>query len=115
MSLRQGTMNVAEYTAKFEELCKFSMIYQRNLDEQWKCVKYVGGLHAKILVSAGPMEIHDYAALVNKCCLMEDCNHKLDVARSKAYKKKLAPQGQKFKPQPPKKSFKGGGFKGMQT
>ena len=33
MSLRQETMNIAEYTAKFEELSKFSMIYQRNLDE----------------------------------------------------------------------------------
>ena len=34
MNLCQRTMNVVEYTAKFEELCKFSMIYQRNLDEQ---------------------------------------------------------------------------------
>ena len=27
MNLRQGTMNVAEYTVKFEELCKLSTIY----------------------------------------------------------------------------------------
>ena len=93
MSLRQGTMNVAEYTAKFEEQCKFSTIYQRNPDEQWKCVKFEGGLREEILASIGPMEIRDYAALVNKCRLVEDCNHKLAVARSEAYKKKLAPQG----------------------
>ena len=66
MSLRQGTMNVAEYIAKFEELHKFSTTYQRNPDEQWKCVKYEGRLCEEILVSIRPMEIRDYAALVNK-------------------------------------------------
>ena len=30
------------------------------------------------------------------------------------YKKKLAPQGQKLKQQPPKKLFQGAGFKGKQ-
>ena len=91
-------MNVVEHTANFEELCKFSAIYQRNPDEQWKCVKYEGGLREEILASIGPMEIHDYAALVNKCHLVEDCNRKLAMTRSKAYKKKLVLQGQKFKP-----------------
>ena len=33
MNLRQGTLNVVEYTTKFEELYKFSTIYQRDLDE----------------------------------------------------------------------------------
>ena len=97
MSLHKGFMNVAEYTAKFEELCKFSMIYQGNPDERWKCVKFEGGLCQEILASVGPMEIRDYAALLNKCCLVKDCNCKLFVARSEDYKK-LEPQGQKFKP-----------------
>ena len=61
------------------------------------CVKYEGGLCEEILASVGPMEIRGYAALVNKCRLVEDCNRKLAVARFEAYKKKLAPQGQKFK------------------
>ena len=60
------------------------------------------------------MEIRDYAALVNKCCLVEDYNRKLAVARLEAYKKKLAPQGHKFKQQPLKKQFQGEGFKGKQ-
>ena len=107
-------MNVAEYTAKFEELCKFSTIYQGNRDERWKCVKFEGGLREEILAFVGPMEICDYAALVNKCRLVEDCNRKLSMARSEAYKKKLALQGQKFKSQPPKKPFQGGGFNGKQ-
>ena len=105
MGLRQGTMNVAKYIAMFKELCKFSTIYQGNPDERWKCVKFEGGLCEEILASVGPMEIRDYTALVNKGYLVEDCNRKLAVARFEAYKKKLAPQGQKFKPQPSKKSF----------
>ena len=36
MSLYQGTMNVVEYIVKFDELCRFSTIYQRNPKEQWK-------------------------------------------------------------------------------
>ena len=105
ISLRQGTMSVAEYTAKFEELCKFSTIYQGNPDEHWKCVKFECGLRKEILASVGPIEIRDYAALVNKCRLVVDWNRKLSMSRSEAYKKKLAPQGQKFKPQPLRKPF----------
>ena len=43
------------------------------------------------------MEIRDYATLVNKCRLVEDYNCELAMAKSEAYKKKLAPQKQKFK------------------
>ena len=44
MHLRQGNSSISEYIAKFEELCKFSTIYQRNPDEVWKCVKFEDGL-----------------------------------------------------------------------
>ena len=33
MRLMQGSKSVAEYTAKLEELCKFSTIYRRNPNE----------------------------------------------------------------------------------
>ena len=33
MQLRQGNSGISEYIAKFEELCKFSTIYQQNPDE----------------------------------------------------------------------------------
>ena len=93
MSLLQGTMNVVEYTTKFKEIAMQVLDnLSREPDERWKCVKFEGGLCEEILESVGPMEIRDYAALVNKCCLVEDCNRKLSVARSKAYKK-LALQG----------------------
>ena len=66
MKLQQGSMSVSEYIAKFEELCKFFTIYQRNPNENWKCVKFERGLKADILASVGPMEIRDFAALENK-------------------------------------------------
>ena len=67
MHLRQGNSSISEYIAKFEELCKFSTIYQRNPDEVWKCVKFEGGLREDILIVIGPMEIKDFPALANKC------------------------------------------------
>ena len=62
---------MSEYIAKFEELCKFSTIYQRNPDEVWKCVKFKDGLKEHILGIVGLMEIRDFATLVNKCRLVE--------------------------------------------
>ena len=59
-------------------------------------MKFEGGLLATI----GPMEIRDFATLVNKCRLVEDCNKKLTIARSTGsnFKRGLAPQGPRFKP-----------------
>ncbi|MED6127051.1 hypothetical protein PIB30_084391 [Stylosanthes scabra] len=39
-------MTVAEYTRKYEDLCRFSRMGQGNLAEfeEWKCIKYEGGL-----------------------------------------------------------------------
>ena len=91
MRLQQGNMSAAEYTAKFEELCKFSIIYQRNPHEGWKCVKFERGLGEDILPLVGSMETKEYTALVNKSGLVEECNKKLVATRSKAYKKKLEP------------------------
>ena len=74
LQLRQRGNSMSEYIAKFEELCKFSTIYQRNPDEVWKCVKFKGGLKEDILVVMGPMDIRDFATLVNKCRLVEEYN-----------------------------------------
>ena len=65
---------MSEYIAKFEELCKFSTIYQQNPNEVWKCVMFKGGLKEDILVVMGPMDIRDFATLVNKCRLVEEHN-----------------------------------------
>ena len=93
MQLRQGGKSIAEYTAKFEELCKFSTIYQGNPNERWKCMKYKGSLREDILVSVASLEIRNFAALVNKCCVEEDCTKRLASERSEVYKKKYVSQG----------------------
>ncbi|XP_016191903.1 uncharacterized protein LOC107632758 [Arachis ipaensis] len=46
MQMKQGSMNMAEYTTKFEELCRFSKVCQGAPEgyEEWKYIKYEGGL-----------------------------------------------------------------------
>ena len=89
---------MSRYITKFEELCKFSTIYQHNLNEAWKCVKFKGGLREDILATVESMEIRDYAALVNKCRLVEKYNKKLVDAKSTRgdFKKGLSPYGLKL-------------------
>ena len=115
MQLCQGSSSMSEYIAKFEELCKFSTIYQRNPDEAWKCVKFEGGLRENILAAVGPMEIRDFPTLVNKCRLVEDYNRKLEIAQSNAYGKRLAPENQELEyASPLKKQFRLGEYEGKQ-
>ena len=104
LQLRQGSKSVSEYIAKFEELCKFSTIYQRNPDEAWKCVKFEGDLREDILAVVGPMEIRDFTTLVDKCRLIEEYNKKFADTKSDTTKKRMAPKSQEFEHiLPPKK------------
>lgn len=75
-------MSVPEYTTKFKEQCKFSTIYQHNLDEGWNCIKFEGDLQEDILAWVGLMEIKDNATLVTKSRLLEECNKKLSTAKA---------------------------------
>ena len=106
MKLQQGSINVSEYTAKFEEFCMFSIIYQHKPNEAWKCVKFEGSLKVDVLTVVKPMEIRNYAILVNKCRLVEEYNKKLRIAKSDADRKRLASKSQEFEhTPPPKKQF----------
>ena len=98
--LQRGSMSVLEYTTKFEELCKFSTIYQHDLDEGWKYIKFEGSLREDILASVRLMEIEDYAALANKSRL--ESNKKLATAKAirDIAKKRLAFQDQGFEDAP---------------
>ena len=80
MQLKQGQMTVAEYTSKFEELCRFSRICQGAPEDfaEWKCIKYEGGLRSDILSFVAPMEIRVFSELVNKSRVAEDCVRKAD-------------------------------------
>ena len=106
---------MSEYVAKFEELCKFFTIYQRNPDKVWKCVKFEGSLREDILAAVGPMEIRDFASLVNKCRLVEEDNKKLTDTKSDTTNKRMAPKSQGFEHTlPPKKLSQFNGQKGKQ-
>ena len=60
-------MTIAEYTSKFEELCRFSRISQDTLEsyEGWKCVKYQVGLREDIMCIVAPLEIRRFSELVD--------------------------------------------------
>nr|XP_025652087.1 uncharacterized protein LOC112748095 [Arachis hypogaea] len=93
LQLKQDRMSIAEYTERFERLCKFSAMYKANPDEKWKCMKYQGGLRAEILPAIAPLEIREFSSLVSKCQVIEECTKKLASERSKAFKKRQLNQG----------------------
>ncbi|KAL4300577.1 hypothetical protein AHAS_Ahas17G0214800 [Arachis hypogaea] len=68
LQLKQGSMIVTEYTNKFEELCRFLKVYQGAPDdyEEWKCIKYEGGLRDYIMSTMLPIKIRSFSELVNK-------------------------------------------------
>ncbi|XP_057719529.1 uncharacterized protein LOC130933953 [Arachis stenosperma] len=74
MQLKQGSMSVAEYTNKFEELCRFSRVCQGDLEtyESWRCIKYQSGLKDSIMTVVAPMEICVFSDLVNKARVVEE-------------------------------------------
>ncbi|XP_016178204.1 uncharacterized protein LOC107620582 [Arachis ipaensis] len=67
-------MSVADYTSKFEELCRFSGVCPGAPEayESWKCIKYQRGLKDKIMTTVAPMEIRIFSDLVNKARVVEE-------------------------------------------
>ncbi|XP_015940145.1 uncharacterized protein LOC107465688 [Arachis duranensis] len=84
MQLKKGNTTVAEYARKFDDLCRFSKIYLGNpVDfEEWKCLKFEGGLREDLMSSVVPLEIRNFAELVNKCKLVEECAKKLIASKA---------------------------------
>ncbi|XP_052114340.1 uncharacterized protein LOC110278673 [Arachis duranensis] len=84
MQLKQGNTTVAEYARKFDDLCRFSKICQGNPAdfEQWKCLKLEGGLREDLMSSIVPLEIQNFAELVNKCKLVEECAKKIIASKA---------------------------------
>ncbi|XP_057719822.1 uncharacterized protein LOC130934253 [Arachis stenosperma] len=106
LQLKQGDMTIAEYARKFDDLCCFSKICQGNPAdfEEWKCLKFEGGLREELMNSVVPLEIRNFAELVNKSKLVEECSKKLAIARAsrredlqRDFVQNLAPQGRNFK------------------
>lgn len=69
--LVQGNSSIAYYTAKFEELAKYSPHLRYATDEEWKVTQYEWGLRPEIRCNVGQLGITDYATLVEKCQIVE--------------------------------------------
>ncbi|KAL4306740.1 hypothetical protein AHAS_Ahas16G0208500 [Arachis hypogaea] len=99
-------MFVAEYTSKFEELCRFSRVCQGAPEsyEGWKCEKYQVWLRKDIMRIVAPFEIKRFSELVNEARFIEDCIEKMTLTgdtrggtSSRGRGKYFPPRGQIFK------------------
>ncbi|KAL4315549.1 hypothetical protein AHAS_Ahas15G0196200 [Arachis hypogaea] len=103
-------MSVADYTNKFEELCRFSRVCQGALKtyESWKCIKYQRGLKDSIMTVVAPMEIRVFSDLVNKARVVEE--YAKTVAASKNTYGGSSSRGRGMYFHPRGQSFKRGGY-----
>ncbi|XP_025661796.1 uncharacterized protein [Arachis hypogaea] len=106
MHLKQGSLSMADYTSKFEELCRFSRVCQGALEtyKSWKCIKYQRGLKDSIMTDVAPMEIRVFSDLVNKARVVEEYAKTVAASKdthggssSRGHGKYFQPRGQSFK------------------
>ncbi|XP_050890459.1 uncharacterized protein LOC127095870 [Lathyrus oleraceus] len=67
LQLKQGSMTVADYAVKFEELVRFCPHYNGLEAEGSKCVKFESVLCIEIKQFISYQEIRRFSVLVNKC------------------------------------------------
>ena len=75
LELKQGSMSVVEYAAKFVELAKFYPHYAEADAEFSKCIKFENGLSPKINKTVGYQEIHVFTDLVDSYRIYEEDNN----------------------------------------
>ncbi|KAL4381236.1 hypothetical protein AHAS_Ahas04G0113300 [Arachis hypogaea] len=106
MQLKQGSLSVADYTSKFEELCRFFKVCLGALEtyESWICIKYQRGLKDNIMTSVAPIEIRTFFDLVNKAIVVEEYVKTVALSKethggntSKGRGKYFLPRGQSLK------------------
>ncbi|XP_016185713.1 uncharacterized protein LOC107627391 [Arachis ipaensis] len=100
----------ADYTNKFEELCRFSRVCQGAPEtyESWKCIKYQRGLKDTIMTAVAPMKIRVFFDLVNKARVVEE--YAKTVASSKETHGGSSIRGRRKYFHPRGQSFKRGGY-----
>ncbi|XP_057747232.1 uncharacterized protein LOC130966444 [Arachis stenosperma] len=110
IQMKQGSLSVADYTNKFEELCRFSRVCQDAPDtyESWKCIKYQRGLKDSIMTVVTPLEIRVFSDLVNKARVVEE--YLKTVAASKDTRGGSSSRGRGKYFHPRGQSFKRGGY-----
>ncbi|XP_057719576.1 uncharacterized protein LOC130934004 [Arachis stenosperma] len=106
MQLKQGSLSMADYTSKFEKLCRFSRVCEGAPEtyESWKCFKYQRGLKGDIMTAVAPMEIRTFSDLVNKARVVEEYAKIVAASKdthggntSRGHGDHLGPRGQSFK------------------
>ncbi|XP_058762830.1 uncharacterized protein LOC131636204 [Vicia villosa] len=74
LELKQGSMSVTAYAAKFGELAKFYQHYDGPTGEFSKCIKFENGLHPEIKKAINYQKIRVFANLVDSCRIYEEDN-----------------------------------------
>jgi len=72
LNLKQGSLSVAEYAAKIEELSRFCPYINVEDAMVSKCVKFESGLRPEIYQYMCVHEIRDFDTLVHKCRMFDD-------------------------------------------
>ena len=72
LELKQGSMTVAEYSAKFEELVRYFPHYQGREGESSKCVKFLNGLRPEVKQAINYQGVRQFPQLVNMCRIWDE-------------------------------------------
>ncbi|XP_028226594.1 uncharacterized protein LOC114407588 [Glycine soja] len=94
LELKQGSMMVAEYAVKFENLVRYFPHYQGEAGERSKCVKFFNGLRPKVKMMVNYHGIHNFAQLTNMCRIFDEDQWE----KAAFYKNANASHGKEKKP-----------------
>src|ERR1051325_5667550 len=72
LSLRQGSMSITDYAAKFIELAKLYPHFNGEGAEFSKCIKFENGLRPEIKKAIGYQKIRVFADLIDSCRIFEE-------------------------------------------
>ncbi|XP_004514096.1 uncharacterized protein [Cicer arietinum] len=71
LRLYQGSLTASEYATKFESLAKHFRYFRNQMDEEYMCERFESELMYEIKECVGPLDIHQYQVLVEKCKKVE--------------------------------------------
>ncbi|XP_050895726.1 uncharacterized protein LOC127102399 [Lathyrus oleraceus] len=105
--LRQGTMSMAMYAEKFEDMAAYFRQAMYTPDEKWKIDQFLFGLRGEISHSVSQREFTTYAELLRQCYMAENSLMKVQEERDqyRIGQKDQGRLGNQFRPRP--QSFKG--------
>ncbi|XP_050902090.1 uncharacterized protein LOC127110562 [Lathyrus oleraceus] len=100
--LRQGTMTVAAYAEKFEDMTAYSRQATYAPDEKWKIDQFLFGLRGENSHSVSQREFTTYAELLRQCYVAENSLKKVQEERDqyRSGQKDQGTPGNQFRPRP---------------